>query len=47
MNSAKIEANANKHLNVLHKRLGYVKVDVLEKIQASFNATKKRYDDMV
>ena len=32
LNSAKIEAKANKHLNVLHKRLGYIKVSVLEKI---------------
>ena len=47
LNCAKIEANANKHLHVLHKRLGYIKVDVLQKIQAGFEATRKRYDDMV
>lgn len=43
-NSVNMEEKAGEFLNVLHKRLGYIKMDSMDKIQHSYETNKRKYE---
>ena len=43
-NSVNMEEKAGEFLNVLHKRLGYVKLTGMDKIKASYETNKRKYE---
>ena len=43
-NSVNMEEKAGEFLNVLHKRLGYVKLGSMDKIQQDYETNKRKYE---